>query len=395
MSVSHVILVSLILCFYDYYDRLQGRVSIDHKCSSYGCWYCKKSCHICMEDANQGYTLFLSEGHSETIMLKHCGEDCKTVIDKAPHFSVEIIPMLIHACDEEYLVLLSSEGCFSSHLSSYTVMHVTVCVSMKSVSIVQGKPFAIFQLRSTKQQVLFAAYLSDDFSLIEPVYEFPQQAGFSRDVQESTFSQVLEKSLHDKGVLSISQLLVTAMKVDVSIAKYFSISLGQSNTRYVYDYPQFDYNLSTFYTRLYDEDTLETANRISHEESFTKWMVEHTTACTITCKHKHQSQLPTLNTHSTYLPLLPLSCTLGYLFWIYFQSTCTLWKEVLINGQIVNESLDKKVAHALQVTTMIYEQSPQDVQNDIIRNFSLSSDILVMCRVGVTTCEGIAYLLLS
>ena len=57
----------------------------------------------------------------------------------------------------------------------------------------------------------------------------------------------------------------------------------------------------------------------------------------------------------------------------------------------VNESLMKKLDHALQVTAVIYEQSPQDVQNGIIRNFSLSSDILVMCtRVGVMTCEGIA-----
>ena len=146
-------------------------------------------------------------------------------------------------------------------------------------------------------------------------------------------------------------------------------------------------------TRLYPEDTLEAANtRIFHEETFTRWMVEHTTASTITHKDMHQLQLSTLDKRCTYFPLLPLSCTLDYLFWIYFQFTCTLWKKVLINGQTVNESFINKVAHALQVTTMIYEQSPQDLQNDIIRNFSLSADILVMCRVGVTTCEGIAYI---
>ena len=128
---------------YNYYYRLKNRVSIHHKCSSSGCWYCKKCCHICMEDANQGYTLFISKGLSKGVIFKHCGEDCRTIIDKAPHLSVEVSPMLIHGCGEKYLVLLSSEGCFSSHLSPYTVTHVTICVCIESISIAKGKPFAI------------------------------------------------------------------------------------------------------------------------------------------------------------------------------------------------------------------------------------------------------------
>lgn len=321
-----------------------------------------------MEDANQGYTLFLSKGLSKGLIFKHCGEDCQTIIDKAPHFSVQIFPMLIHGYGEKYLVLLSSEGCFSSHLSPYTVMHVMVCVSIESVSIAQGKPFTIVQIRSKQQQVFFAAYLSDDFSLIEPVYDYPRQESFSCDLQESTFSQIVEKSLQNKGIFSVSQLIMTAIKADASIATYFCTTLGQS-------------------TKLYPEHTLEAANsRIYHEESFTRWIVA------ITHQDGHQVRLPTLDKHSTYFPLLPLSCTLDYLFWIYFQFTSALWKQVVIDCNTVNESLIKKLDHALQVTTVIYEQSPEDVQNGIIRNFSLSSDIFVMCRrVGDITCEGIPY----
>ena len=118
-------------------------------------------------------------------------------------------------------------------------------------------------------------------------------------------------------------------------------------------------------------------------------MFEHTTTSTMT-KDMHRLQLPTLDKHSTYLPLIPLSSTLDFLFWIYFQLTCTLWKQVVIDTSPVNESLMKKLDHALQVTTVIYEQSPQDVQNDIVRNFRLSSDILGMfIRIGIIKCEGI------
>ena len=183
-----------------------------------------------MEDANQGYTLFFL---SDDVIFKHCGENCRTIVDKAPHFLVEVFSMLIHGCDEKYLVLLSVDGCFSSHLSPYTVIQVTVCVSIESISIAPGKPFAIVQLRTIEQQIFFAAYLSDDFFVIEPVYDFPPE-GFACDLQESTFSQVLKNFLENREIFSISQLIVAAVEVDASIAKYFSITLGQSNTRYGY-----------------------------------------------------------------------------------------------------------------------------------------------------------------
>lgn len=118
-------------------------------------------------------------------------------------------------------------------------------------------------------------------------------------------------------------------------------------------------------------------------------MIEQITASSITLKDGHQIRsLPKCYAH---LPLLPSTGTLSCLFWSYFQFTCILWKQVLTDMHTPNELLVRKLDHAIQVATVIYDQSPQDIQNCIIRKFSLSSDILLLCgRLAIAAIQGIA-----
>ena len=136
------------------------------------------------------------------------------------------------------------------------------------------------------------------------------------------------------------------------------------------------------------EDACESAStRLSHEKSLNKWMIEHITARRATPTDEHQVQA--LEGDFTHLPLLPSTGTLSLLFWSYFQSACTLWKEVMTDVHSPYESLMRKLDHVIHVTTVIYEQSPQDVQSSIISKFSVSSDNLFTSeKVAIMTCEG-------
>ena len=99
-----------------------------------------------------------------------------------------------------------------------------------------------------------------------------------------------------------------------------------------------------------------------------------------------ECQIPSVDTCSRYLPS---TGTLTHLFWNYFQLTCILWNQILIDKHMSNDSLMKKITHAIQVATVIFEQSPQDVQSCIIKNFGLNSDTLLICgRVAIAAIEG-------
>ena len=183
-----------------------------------------------MEPANQGYALFPSKG----VMFKHCSEDCKAIVDNAPQFLIKVNPMLIFGYDVKTLILMSSEGCFSSLLSTYTVAQVVVCISIDSAST-QGRPFAIIQLRSVEQQFILSAYLANDFSPIEPVYDIPPGFSFDSLKDNDILSHVLKIPLQNKGIYTISHLLMEAVKVDASIAQYFCITLDPRD-KYVHEH---------------------------------------------------------------------------------------------------------------------------------------------------------------
>ena len=170
-----------------------------------------------MEHANQGYTLFPSKG----MMFKHCGEDCKSIVDKHSLFSLKILPVDLSSHDKKNLILLSTEGCYSSVLSEYTMVQITICLAIDIASINYGKAFALVQLRTLEQHFFFSAYLADDFSPTAPVHEFPPGFSFALLVDSGIISHVLEMSLQHTDISSISCLLVKAMEVDKMLAKHF------------------------------------------------------------------------------------------------------------------------------------------------------------------------------
>lgn len=197
--------------------RFQNRVSFDHKCSTIGCWYCLDRCHICMEHANQGYTLFPYKG----MMFKHCGEYCKSIVHNHSLFSLKILPVCPSSHDKKNLILLSTEGCYSSALSEYTIVQITICVAVDIASTNYGKAFALVQLRTPEQHFFFSAFLADDFLPTAPVHEFPPGFSFALLVDSGIVSQVLEISLHHTDIFSISCLLMKAMEVDKTLDKHF------------------------------------------------------------------------------------------------------------------------------------------------------------------------------
>ena len=174
-----------------------------------------------MEPANQGYTLFPSEG----LGLMHCSDYCKALTENAPHFVPQVLPdfKLKHG-EEDLLVILFSEGCYSSVLSAYTLVQVTVCIATETASEMYGRPFVIFQLRTEEHHVIFSSYISDDFTPTEPLYKFPSLFSFEYLKGSAIVSQVLKMSLQHTEISSISCLLMKATQADASLAKYFSIS---------------------------------------------------------------------------------------------------------------------------------------------------------------------------
>ena len=141
--------------------------------------------------------------------------------------------------------------------------------------------------------------------------------------------------------------------------------------------------MQTLFCRLLDEDILR--KKISDENSFTEWIVEQ-----IVISKSKRHQLWSLR--STGPLLLPSTSTLNCLFWCYLQFTCILWKQVLSDKHNSSKLLLKKLSLAVHVLTMVYEQCPEDLQNDLIEKVCLRSDILLLCgKIAIAAFEGTSY----
>ena len=177
-----------------------------------------------MDQANQGYTVT----PGKKVMFLHCSEECKAMIENIPQFSTKILPGHVHVHDEgsRNLILMQSEGCFSSILCEYTVAQVIVCISVEAASVTYGKPFAVVQLRTIKQHVFFSTYLANDFSPTQPVYDFPLGFSFELLKDSDIISQVIKMSLHHSEISTISHLLMKVTEIDASLSQYFSITLS-------------------------------------------------------------------------------------------------------------------------------------------------------------------------
>ena len=193
------------------------RNSLDRRCSSSGCWYCRGRCHICMELANLSYTSF--EAGKQVFLC--CSAKCKASVVQ---LSTELHPANQRQIPPKHLVLASIKGCLASVLSAHTIVQVNICISIERSSITYGRPYATVQLHTEEQSVLFSAYLSDDLSPTQPVDDFPTAFSFQKLIDSKILTDVFQMSLHTLEIFSISHLLRDATKIDFTLAKVFSIS---------------------------------------------------------------------------------------------------------------------------------------------------------------------------
>ena len=198
---------------------MKNNLCMDKRCSSSGCWFCRNRCHICMEVANQGYNSMFP---GEKLMFQHCSAECKAIVDKVSQFSTELYPLKQMA--KKHCVLASIMGCLASVLSTRTIVQANICIPMERSSISYGRPFAIVQLHTEEQSVLFSVYLCDDFSPTQPADDFPQAFPFQMLLESNLVKEIFQMSLHPLGIFSISHLLREATKADFTLANMFSIS---------------------------------------------------------------------------------------------------------------------------------------------------------------------------
>lgn len=139
------------------------------------------------------------------------------------------------------------------------------------------------------------------------------------------------------------------------------------------------------FCRLLDEDILR--KKISDECSFTKWIFEQIITSNGKLESGHQFQSFCSNCPF----LLYSTSTLSCLFWCYLQFACILLKQVLSDQHNSTKLLLKKLSHAVHITTIVYEQCPQDSQNFLIEMMCLKPDILLLCgRIAISAIEGIS-----
>ena len=181
-------------------------------------------CHLCMEPAKQGFTLFIPP----ELILLHCGVDCRAVIDQDPQCYVNTQRVYEPCINENYLILLSVQGCLSSILLTHTVIKAIVCTQLDSCTDTCGRIYALVQLRTPKQHLFFSVYLANDFSPVEPVHEFPPGFSFELFKTSNLLTNVIHMSLHKTDISAVSHLLeATATNVSNFNAGSMHLSLSQ------------------------------------------------------------------------------------------------------------------------------------------------------------------------
>lgn len=130
-------------------------ISLDHKCSDSGCWYCNDRCHNCFKPANAGYTK--KDGY---VAYKHCSELCKLLhfgnLSEIP-FQADVINVHINT-SLIGSVLLRLMKVVSTDLSVNTLFNIWLCLSQGHPRIPNGAPFVLLQVRTIKSSNFFSFF---------------------------------------------------------------------------------------------------------------------------------------------------------------------------------------------------------------------------------------------
>ena len=138
--------------------------TLDMKCQPKNCWYCQDLCQYCMKPCSVGCEIF----HSD-VRYTYCSKCWKEhqLEEETKQHVVTVTPSSSLSTDteNEHQVLLSIKR--STGFNSLTVF---VCIGRPSSSYSRlSRPYVLTQKRSLTEQECAEAFLSSDFSPVQPL----------------------------------------------------------------------------------------------------------------------------------------------------------------------------------------------------------------------------------
>ena len=112
-------------------------VSVDSRCASEGCWYCKYRCHSCFQEGSVGYAHKTDSGKQ----VYHCSERCYHIhtADIADATVIDTLVGNANIClDHGTHLLFSATVNLHTRLSRNTVMSTQLCVTYNHSMIPTG-----------------------------------------------------------------------------------------------------------------------------------------------------------------------------------------------------------------------------------------------------------------
>ena len=210
--ITYMTLYVIIIVVITVFDRnINLAVSVDTRCSSEGCWYCKHQCHSCFRESSIGYNYKRVDG----CQLCHCSERCYHMHtgDIADSTVYDIVIgkddfQLQPTCGTH--LLLSATINMHTRLSKNTVMSSQLCVTYNHKNIPSGVVYVctIFCTTEHHQQPL-TLFVDHTLSPVKSVWP-----GLPLDIVETwrekaLIKRALQPALDNLKCDSISTFLKT------------------------------------------------------------------------------------------------------------------------------------------------------------------------------------------
>ena len=200
------------------------RTSVDAKCPSKTCWYCRRHCHNCMKPSTFGFTKV-----SRDTIYNHCSDYCQKL-----HFSeiseitvqTETIFDLSNQSHDEKLLLLVT-GVLPTKLSSNTIICLYIAVSVNHANLDPNIPYCILQLRTTDTNFFVSFYTTQENSPGDPLWywKHPDKVESIDNIRESGIVQeVLNSGLKQLGYKSLAAFISDSF-VACHVVHYLHIAI--------------------------------------------------------------------------------------------------------------------------------------------------------------------------
>ena len=178
-------------------------VSLDHRCSDGGCWYCLDRCHNCFKPVNAGYTK--KDGN---IAYQHCSERCMSLYFNNQCELPALVDLLCLKVKTPLIdtALLLLTKVVSTKLSANTLLCIQLCLSRDHHRIPNGALLALVQVRTTKVSNFLSFIISPDMSPGEPLWysNTPEKVDAINDFRSSgVIQEALQLALSMNGISDV------------------------------------------------------------------------------------------------------------------------------------------------------------------------------------------------